>query len=91
MSRRSFPVKQMTAQVLESLVAEQENRNKHQDWEQRERDAVYRAALEVAATHSISPPTMDDVIRAENLAVGHWDYSQKFALRVVLAMVEAAT
>lgn len=51
-------------------------------WIINERQCVTTCANEWAAMHGLSPITIDEVEKVENLAVGHIDYVQKFSLYV---------
>ena len=57
-----------------------------EDWQERERMAVWRTARDYAEAHGMTVPTMDDVKRAETFACGHADYGTTWAFRVVDAM-----
>lgn len=61
------------------------------DWIQAERNAVYHAAVEQAQKHNLRIPTMEDVVGAENQAMGHTDYGAQWAYRVVEKMRKPQT
>lgn len=79
------PMIQCRDHVLKALGKEQLKRHSTQDpdvWILNERMAVTKAANEWAIAHKLPTITVDDVEIAERPAVGHVDYSSKFALYV---------
>lgn len=59
-----------------------------EEWIEAERYAVYQAAIEVAEKYNLPAPTIKDVEKAENQAMGHVDYAKKWAIGVVDRMKE---
>ena len=49
------------------------------EWQNEERQAVWRAARDYAQQHGLRVPTLTEVRRAENSAAGHVDYGAKWA------------
>lgn len=50
------------------------------EWVQYEREVMWHLVNEVRAKNGAAPVPIEEVKRVENFAVGHIDYSQKFAL-----------
>lgn len=59
---------------------------KPDEWKSYERYAVLNAARAVAGIEKIASPTIDDVVDAENYAVGHIDFGAKWAYRLLEIM-----
>ena len=56
------------------------NTDRSRGWERRQRELMLRLVNEYRAQRLKDPGPMNDISRAENLAVGHRDYSWKFSL-----------
>lgn len=77
---------------LDVLTAAQKERPLRQDliklpdgseecgWVAFERETMHRAVNDVRAENGLDEIPIEPVLRAERLAVGHVDYSEKFAL-----------
>jgi hypothetical protein len=78
--------------VLEALNTECRMRPKAKglEWIDNERLAVTVAANKWATAHGYRTVTVDDVERVEGMAVGHYDYTSKFALAVAELVVDGA-
>ena len=57
-----------------------------EEWVSSEREAVFAAAVRQCRGLSLQPPTMDQVIAAEQRAYGSADYGSKWALGVADAI-----
>lgn len=68
--------------ILKALSAEMEHRDDHDDWIERERQAVATATDSWAVANGGWVLSAADVERIEGLAVGHSDYATKLALYV---------
>jgi uncharacterized protein YkwD len=78
--------------VHSALIRAQSERGERQDmtydprgnpevaWAAYERAKVLEAVNQVRAEFHLPPVTAEDVFRAEQMAVGHSDYTKKFAL-----------
>ena len=66
--------------IYDELMDEVAKRDKNPDtWIENERKRVLSAASLCAdAFEGLTAPRLDDVIRAENLALGHTDYASKW-------------
>ena len=69
------------------LVAAQAERPQRQamvgdepEWVRYERDTMWQAVNAARADHGLPPALLTDILRAENSAVGHSDYTAKYAL-----------
>ncbi len=58
------------------------------DWQDAEKQAVWRAARDYAQQHGLRIPTIADVEHADLLAAGHTDYGAKLAYGVAQCMSE---
>jgi len=74
--------------IFDALVKEQEHRKDRQseEWIVAERNAVWSASRDYAQQHGLRVPTIDDVMAAENQAIGHCDYASTWAFEVVRRM-----
>lgn len=68
--------------VKEALIAEAEKRRgrSFEQWRDAEVRAVWSATRDFAQQHGLRVPTLTEVARVESEAVGHTDYSSKWAL-----------
>jgi hypothetical protein len=81
-----------TTDVLRAtLAATQEERDRRPDlvegpdgpeceWAAYERARMHETVNAIRSDRSLPPVSVDDIVRVERLAVGHSDYSSKFAL-----------
>lgn len=67
-------------ELLEVLTKLQEERPRRKDWVEFERQSMFHAVNSRRILMSKKVVSMDDFMKAERLAVGHSDYSSKFAL-----------
>jgi len=67
--------------IYDAFVAESKMRNTRSadEWQQKERSAVFRASFDLAKKIGGTAPTMCDIMRCEIMAVGHSDYGKKWA------------
>jgi len=75
------PTQEPAKTLYEALVAEQLNRKGRSvaQWIEAERMVVFAKATELAQSSGQRPPTIEQIIVAENSACGHTDYAAKFA------------
>jgi hypothetical protein len=66
--------------------AKHRDRRTVKEWMHAEQQAVLRAARTYAVHHGLRLPTIEDVIRADDLAMGHVDYAAKLAYAVAERM-----
>lgn len=72
--------------IYNRLCAEQERRDQHSTpedpgaWILKEREAMLTEVNEHRNNLGKEPLSLEDVERVENRAVGHFDYTQKYAL-----------
>lgn len=81
------------SRIKEALVAEAGNRKgrSFEQWREAEARAVWSATRDFAQQHSLRVPSLAEVIRVESQAIGHSDYSSKWALYAVeLTLAEGA-
>jgi hypothetical protein len=72
------------------LVIEQENR-KHRttkEWIEKERDVVFKEAIYQSHKLGLRTPTFEEIMKQENLAIGHIDYASKWAIGIANLMIE---
>ena len=55
------------------------DKSKWSEWIQKEREAVYEAAVNYARNHDLTVPTMNRVEFEEDRAMGHTDYGAQWA------------
>lgn len=65
--------------VLETAQKEREDRSEGLAWIVYERRMMWQAVNRMRHDRGKAPLSMDDVKRVEMMAVGHTDYTQKFA------------
>ncbi|WP_186151552.1 hypothetical protein [Burkholderia gladioli] len=71
------PPRKPARSIHDALVRDTSKRNEcmPEEWLRSERQAVLQAAIAQASLLGLRPPSLDDVERAERLAVGHMDYA----------------
>lgn len=71
--------------VKNALIDEAEKRRgrRYEQWREAEAKAVWAATCAFAQRHGLREPAMSEVIRIESQAIGHCDYSSKWALYAV--------
>jgi hypothetical protein len=69
-------------QILAGLSAKQKERRKAVDieWVENERNFMFEQVNHYRQLAGKPPLTMDKIVRVETMAMGHCDYSSKFAL-----------
>lgn len=74
--------------IYDALVREQKYRDGRscEEWQEAELYVVWDAARDYALQAGLTVPTMDDVQRADQQAMGHVDYAAKLAHGVVDVM-----
>lgn len=74
--------------IREAFLLEAENRKDREieDWLEAERQTVWKAATEFAMRCGLRVPLMSEVALGERMAMGHSDYSFKWALYVAEQM-----
>lgn len=50
------------------------------EWAASERDRMHETVNQIRAERGLPTVALDDIVRAERMAVGHSDYSRKYAL-----------
>lgn len=70
----------MKKHMLDTLAAEQEKRNDNPKWLEAEFTLMLNTVNTERVRRRLSPVTREELRRREQLAVGHVDYSSKFAL-----------
>ena len=66
--------------MLDVLSAAQSDRSRRADWVAYEQQVMFVAVNEERRVRRLPPVFIDDILRVERMAVGHVDYSTKFAL-----------
>jgi hypothetical protein len=84
------PNKEPASIIYDAFHKEASKRGKKlcDEWIVAEREAVWEAARNYAQQHALTVPTMDQIKKAENQAVGHTDYALKWALGVAELLVK---
>ncbi|MFD8609754.1 hypothetical protein [Streptomyces sp. NPDC059631] len=83
-------LKAVTDCLRATLAASQEQRQQRPDliegpagtecaWVSFERARMHETVNEIRAEHGLPPVPLEEILRVEQQAVGHSDYSQKFA------------
>ena len=75
--------------IYNALVAEQKRRGGGIAWVVNERMAVWEASKTAAMRLGVTPLHLHDIVAAENAAIGHTDYTAKFALGVAEALMNS--
>lgn len=70
----------MKAELLETLQKAAKQRSKRNDWIEYEQQQMTDAVNRLRARAAKLPVTQEAVAKVEQLAVGHSDYAEKFAL-----------
>ena len=75
--------------IYDAFQVEAANRNgrEFEEWVVAERNAVFLAATRYATEHKLTVPTMEDVERMENAALGA-DYGSKWAIKLANLMTD---
>jgi hypothetical protein len=70
--------------IYDALIEEATKRKDKdiEEWIYDERMVVWNTAKEYAKKHSLYEPTLEEIVRAENMSVGFVDYAAKFAYKV---------
>jgi len=90
MTMLSHSLRATTGVLYDILIAAQEERSSRPElidtpdgpeceWAAYERARMRNAVNEIRTERGLSPVSVDDIVRVERLAVGHSDYSWKFA------------
>jgi len=58
------------------------------DWIIKERTAVHKASIKVAKAYGLNVPSLDDIKKAEEHAIGYKDYARKLAQAVIEEMLK---
>lgn len=87
------PRSQPARRFYDAFMDQSRHRNRHKDWDQRERLAVLNEAVAYCRENDLVPATMEDVEKCQTLAYGHTDYAGKWALGLaeLIAKVNAET
>lgn len=82
------PVFEPAKSLYRALKAETKNREGRplNMWIAAERNAIFNEAVRQAKQRKITAPTMETVMKAERLAMGHIDYLTKWSLMVAEIM-----
>jgi hypothetical protein len=85
------PLRAATDVLRATLAVAQEQRDQRPDlvdgpdgpeceWAAYERARMHETVNEIRAERNLPPVPVEDIVRVERMAVGHSDYSSKFAL-----------
>lgn len=78
------PSNEPARSIYDALTKEAEKRKDKdcEEWIDTERKVVWAVVRDYAQQHNLKVPTIEDIERAENYALGHCDYAAKFAYKV---------
>lgn len=79
--------------IYDAFRAEAKKRDgrPHSAWVEAERYAVWSAARDEAQKIGAQVPTMEQIVREDNFAMGHSDYGAKWARGVALLIEQSDT
>jgi hypothetical protein len=80
------PKNEPARSIYDAFQKEAQHRDTCSDWIKNERRAVYKAVVDCAQKYGLKVPTMEDVVKGENLALGHTDYGAKWTYYLVNIM-----
>lgn len=72
--------------IYDAFYAETAKRSTNRNWEASERAVVYVTACQVARDYGLNEPSMEEVMKAERLALGHTDYVSKWVHGLINSM-----
>ena len=84
------PFTEPAKSIYRALVNEQSKRSNRTVtmWIASERRAVFNTAKKLASSLGLNAPTMEQVIRADNFASGHSDYTAQFVYSIANIMYD---
>lgn len=77
---RNISRRQLLANFREELARAQSQRNSRSDWVEFERATMLGLVNEERRLRGLPGVSLEDILRVETMAEGHFDYSKKFAL-----------